>query len=124
MSLIYIAGYVCRNEYNESNLFEQTILYYEKFGGYLNSKNRGGLKIPLDNVCQWVFFCFILFHSIKDKVCRQSLSDIFLLVSEFYFFEIKHTYCNTLANIFLNNYCAQITPRSNKEPALKVLKLS
>ena len=100
------------------------MLYYEKFGDYLNSIDRSGLKIPPDNVCQWVFFCFILFHYIKDKVCRRSLSDIFLLVSEFYFFKINHPHCNTLANIFLNNYCAQITPRSNKEPALKVLKLS
>ena len=60
---LYIAGYVCRNEYNESDLYEQTMLYYEKFGDYLNSIDRSGLKIPPDNVCQWVFFalsCFTL----------------------------------------------------------------
>ena len=55
-SLIYTAGYVYRNEYNENDLFEQTLLCYEKFDVYLKSIDRGGLKIPPDHVYQRVFF--------------------------------------------------------------------
>ena len=52
MSLVYIAGYICRND-NES---DDTKLYFEKFGSFTESINRGGLHIPNDNVCQFCIF--------------------------------------------------------------------
>ena len=124
MTPLYIAGYVVRINYDEEKLLEHTAFYYEKFGKYIKSLDRGGLKIPSDTTCQWVLFSFILFHTVKEKVCRKSLSRIFMLVSEFYFFDMAQKHCNTLANIYLNNYCASMTPRSGKEPAMKILKLS
>ena len=99
MTLLYIAGYVVRNNYDEEKLLEHTAFYYEKFGKYIKSLDRGGLKIPSDTTCQWVFFSFILFHTVKEKVCRKSLSRIFMLVSEFYFFDMAQKHCNTLIYI-------------------------
>nr|XP_047141281.1 uncharacterized protein LOC124816223 [Hydra vulgaris] len=51
MSLVYIAGYVSRNDdlLNENELLTRTMFYFEKFGQYLKSVDRGGLKVPFDN---------------------------------------------------------------------------
>ena len=45
-------------------------------------------------------------------------------VSEFYAFGMRDSHARRLANVFINNYCIASTPRSGKEPQLKVLKLS
>jgi len=126
MSLVYIAGYVSRNDDlpNEEELLTKTMFYFEKFGQYLKSVDRGGLKIPFDNTVQWVLFSFVLFISIKDKVCRTSLCNIFMLISEHYSFDMERHHGNILSNIFIKNYCKLSTPKSNKEPSLKILKLS
>ena len=71
-----------------------------------------------------VFFCFIMFHSVKNFVCRKSLSNVCWLVAEFYEFDMDENHCITLINIFLNKLCIESTPRSRKEPAIKILELS
>ena len=80
MSLVYIAGYICRND-NES---DDTKLYFEKFGSFAESINRGGLHIPNDNLCQFCIFSYIIFHEVVNKVCRNSLCNILMLVSDIY----------------------------------------
>ena len=126
MALVYIAGYVTRKdaEMTEDELLDQTSFYYEKFGDYLNSLDRGCLNIPSDRSCQWVFFCFIMFNVVKEKVCRKSLCNMFMSIGEFHSFEMEKRHGIILSNIFLNNYCASINPRSSKESSLKVIKLS
>ena len=54
MSLVYIAGYVTRNDnaISEGELLSHTFLYYEKYGHYTKSLDRGGLKVPTDETCQ------------------------------------------------------------------------
>ena len=78
MSLVYIAGYVTRKdkELCENELLAQTNLYYEKSGHFTVSLDRGGLNVPSDCACQWTSFCFIMFNTVKDKVCRRSLCNI------------------------------------------------
>ena len=124
MSLVYIAGYVTRKdtELTENQMLEQTTFYHEKYGKLTDSLDRGGLNIPSDCSCQWTFFCFILFNTIKDKVCRKSLCNIFMQVSEFYCFNMQKHHGNILSNVFLKNYCLNVTPRSGKEPAFKSVK--
>ena len=58
MSLAYIAGYVIRNDdaISESELLRHTFLYYEKYGHYTKSLDRGGLKVPTDETRHWAFF--------------------------------------------------------------------
>ena len=126
MSLLYIAGYVTRKdkELTGDELLGQTSFYYTKYGKFTDSLDRGGLNIPSDYASQWTFFCFIIFNSIKDKVCRKSLCNIFMLVAEFYSLNMVKRHGMVLANVFLKNYCVTVTPKSGKEPALKVLKLS
>ena len=80
MSSVYIAGYICRND-NES---DDTKLYFKKFGSFTESINRGGLHIPNDNVCQFCIFSDIIFHEVVNKVCRNSLCNILMLVSDIY----------------------------------------
>ena len=36
---------------------KDTSLYYQKYGDFIKSLDRGGLKIPLDSAGQWTVFC-------------------------------------------------------------------
>ena len=124
--LVYIAGYITRKdkELTEVSLLEQTTFYYQKYGQYTNSLDRGGLKVPSDRACQWIIFCFLVFNIVKDSVCRKSFSHIALTLSDMFDFEMEEKHARTLSNILINNHCSAATPRSTKEPALKKLKLS
>ena len=55
-TLVYIAGYVTRKD--ESNPCD-TFSYFECYGTFTNSLDRGGLNIPGDSVCEWVFLSYI-----------------------------------------------------------------
>ena len=54
MALVYIAGYITRNDNQPSEC--ETHFYYEKYGKYTNLTDRGKLKAPSDHTCQWSFF--------------------------------------------------------------------
>ena len=73
MALVFIAGYVTQtdSQASENELLVNTSCYYEKYGEYTDSLDRGGLIGPSDNACQWAFFGFILFHTKKDHVLPQ-----------------------------------------------------
>ena len=47
-----------------------------------------------------------------------------MLISEFHFFNIEKKHGSIFANIVLKDFYKHGTPRSENEPALKVLKLS
>ncbi|XP_076437845.1 uncharacterized protein LOC143277020 [Babylonia areolata] len=120
--LVYIAGYVTRKDtdYEEG----QTSFYFDKYGQYTKSLDRGGLKVPSDRACQWTIFSFIIFNVVKNSVCRHSFMRIALALSDMYEFHMKERHARIVANILIKNYCRDATPRSTKEPALKRLKLS
>ena len=80
--------------------------------------------MPNDSVCQFVFFAYILFHEIMNSVCRKSLCNALMVISDIYSLNIEKKHGFTLANILLNNYCHLFTPRSSKEGKQKLLKLS
>lgn len=124
--LVYIAGYVTRNdaEEDEKALLGHTSFYFEKFGAYTNSLDRGGLKVPSDRACQWTMFSFIVFEVVKDSVCRTSFTKIALGLSDMFDFQMDNRHARILSNILIKNYCVAATPRSSKEPVLKRLKLS
>ena len=125
-ALVYIAGYVTRKdeELPEKDLLDVTTFYFEKYGSYTDELDRGQLNIPTDRACQWTCFCYIMFHTIKDNVCRESLSNILSMVAERYSFGMLLNHARILSNIFINNYCRECCPRSSKENTLKILKLS
>ena len=58
----------------------------------------------------------------KENICRKSLSDYFIKLADNYELQVKSTHVRKLANIILNNYCKEETPRSNKEVGQKALK--
>ena len=120
MTLVYIAGYVVR----KSPVNDDTNRYLEEFGGYLKQLNRGGLTLPGDTICQWVVYSYILYHQINSHVCRTSLCNALMMIVDFYRFTgIKKQHGRILSNI-INNYYHLYSPKSSKEPELKVLKLS
>ena len=123
--LFYISGYVTRHDDIDENELLQTttMFYYEKYGQFTKDLDRGGLKIPTDKTCQWVNFCFLLFNAVRDRICRRSLSCIFLKISKLYSFDMTRKNAEVLSNIFISNYCRTCTPRSGKEPSQKILKL-
>ena len=125
ISLFYISGYVTRHDDIDENELLQTttMFYYEKYGQFTKDLDRGGLKIPTDKTCQWVNFCFLLFDAVRDRICRRSLSCIFLKISKLYSFDMTRKNAEVLSNIFIKNYCRTCTPRSGKEPSQKILKL-
>ena len=126
MSLVHMAGYVTRKdeEKSEENLLGMTTFYFQQYGDYTRSLDGGGLNYPDDFACQWTFFCFTLFNTVKDKVCRKSLSSLFMLVSEQHSFGMQRHHAYILSNIFFKNYCTASTPRSSREGKQKILKLS
>ena len=97
---VYIAGYITRK--NKDNSKFDTSFYFEKYGDYTKELNCGGLKIPTDHTCQWLFFCFILFHTLKENVCHRSSSNIFMLISDFHFFQHGKKACSNVCK-----YCFQ-----------------
>ena len=125
MALVHVAGYVTRNDdVTDDDLFEGDMKYYRKYGAFTQSIDRGGLNVPSDTACQWTFYLFIMFNAVKYRVCRTSLSKLFMMISDSYGFNMKKVHAMILSNVFLKNHCLQLTPRSNKEPRQKILKLS
>ena len=123
MSLVYIAGYIVRKDIH-SDECDDTKNYVHTYGDYLNEMNRGCLCIPSDNICQWVMFSYILFDEIADKVCRKSLCNALMFISEYYSVNVEKHHGQIMSNILLKNHCQLFTPRSSKEYKQKILKLS
>ena len=120
MSLVHIAGYVTRKDFaTETDLIDTTTFYFQKYGEYTKLLDRGGLKIPTDDACQWVFFCYIMFNAVKDSICRKSLCNVFMLVSEMNDFGMKKEHGRILSNIFLKNYCADNYSKINERNGTK-----
>ena len=121
MAIVYIGGYIQKCE-KES--FDDTLLYYQEYGAYLKSLNRGGLQIPSDNIVQWVIFCHIFFKEIPSGKCRKFHIKMFLFIADNYSFEVTKKQCQVLSNILMKNFAVINTPSSTKEKCLKVIKLS
>ena len=126
ISLCHIAGYVTRydDEMSEEESLGVTTFYFQKYGSFTRSLDRGGLKVPTDSACQWTFFSYLMFNTVKENVCRKSLVNLFMVISMMHGFNMKKEHGNRLANIFFKNHCIQATPRSTKEAKQKVIKLS
>ncbi|XP_012554523.2 uncharacterized protein LOC101236892 [Hydra vulgaris] len=124
MAFFYIAGYATRkDDVNENDLFNDSAFYLQLYGDYTKNIDCSKLNIPLDCCVQWVFFCFIIFEIKKNKMCRKSLCNTFMMISDIYNFNMFKKHGTILSNIFLKNNCLLFSPKSNKEPVLKVLKL-
>ena len=126
MAMVHIAGYVTRKDPapTEEEMLDVTTFYHQKYGGYVDDYDRGQLNIPTDKAVQWSLFCEIIFESVKNHVCQSSLTDIFDQVSKHYQFGMTTRHSRILANIMLNRFCRESTPRSGKETKQKVIKLS
>ena len=121
-SLVYIAGYVSRKD-NEDD--DDTFLHYGTYGNFTSASDRGGLKIPNDTYCEWVFLSYILFNYVStSSFCRYSMSCLFMDIACTYdFTKITRNHCHILTNILFNNYCYIRSPASDKETKVKALKL-
>ena len=125
MGLVYVAGYIQRNHDYIGNVEGGSHDYYSKYGAYLNEINRGGLLIPVDSLVQWVFICYFLYLNLDHtNLCRKSLSNYFMEISDIHNFSVLIYHANILSNILLNNMSKLETPRSSKEVGQKALKLS
>ena len=126
MVLVYIAGYITRNDSgsSEEKLLNETTFYHQIYEQYLDAMDRGGFNIPTNDTCQWSIFCFILFNAVKEKVFRKSFCKLCMMVSEYYDFDTEKRHGTMLSNILLKNLAKVTSPRLGKEAALKILKLS
>ena len=126
MVLVYIAGYITRNDSgsSEEKLLNETTFYHQIYEQYLDAMDRGGFNIPTNDTCQRSIFCFILFNAVKEKVFRKSFCKLCMMVSEYYDFDTEKRHGTMLSNILLKNLAKVTSPRLGKEAALKILKLS
>ena len=109
MALLYIAGYVTKDDNpDEIALINDTSLYYKKYGDFIESLDRGGLKIPIDAAVQWTVFCFIMFNAVKLKTGRKLLCNIFVLISEMFAFNMTRKHGMVLSNVLFKNYCLEV----------------
>ena len=125
MAVVYVAGYATRKHAapSEDEMLGVTTFYPQKYGGYVDEFDRVQLNIPTDTAVQWSIFCTIMFESVKDSVCRHSLTKIFDKISSHYQFGMDTRHSQILANVNLNRFCRDSTPRSTKEARQKVIKL-
>ena len=114
-SLVYIAGYVSKKGLE---IKDDTFCYYNMYGNYTSSLDRGGFE----NTWWYLLFCYVD----AENLCRYTLASLFFDIGYAYYgsANIERRHCNVLSNIYFNNYCELHTPGSDKEPQLKLLKLS
>ena len=121
-SLVYIAGYVSRKDNEDDN---DTFFHYGNYGNFTSALDCGGLKIPSNTICEWVFLSYILFNYVgTSNFCRYPLSCLFIDIACTYDFTIiTRNHCHILQNILFNSYCYMHSPASDKETIDKALKL-
>ena len=78
---------------------QEVKFYYGEFGDYTAEINHGSLKVPNDNACQWTIFSYILFNEIVSKVCRKSLCNVLMLISESFNFNMERKHAISFSNI-------------------------
>ena len=124
LSLIYIAGYIERNNEHED---DDTKIYYQKYPDYFDAINRGSLKVPRDSIVQWLVFSYVFFTQLMDRpceICLKFLTRNFSFIAEKHGFTITEQKCRMLGNILLKKFASMMTPNSSKEAKLKELKLN
>ena len=105
-NLVYISGYATKGED-----YDDTYCYYEKYGSYFSSLDRGGFTVSQDSACQWgIFFFCIIFDVIKTNICRRSLTSVFQQVSDAYNLHREERQSVALENILINNFCKASIP--------------
>ena len=67
---------------------------------------------------------YVFIPSLSQSVCKKSLCNALLLISDFYALNVKQKHAVTFSNILLKHCCVLFTPRSTKVPKQKILKLS
>ena len=80
MSLVYIVGYIIREDENP----DDTFYFYEAYGNFVKDINRGGLTIPGDKVCKWATYYYILFYEVYNDTYRSSLCNLLMKLSKFF----------------------------------------
>ena len=111
ITIVYIAGYVQKSEIK---IYDDTTNYYQKYGDYLNSLNRGGLQIPTDTLVQWSLFCFLFFQGATGPLCRTFCVTQFQFIAAKYGLKITKKQCRVYSNILLKNHAPITTPSSNR----------
>ena len=98
MVLFYIAGYVIRKDDDSNNdvLLNDTNFYNQKYSDFV-----------LDSSAQEAFFCYVIFNTWKEKICRKSLCSMFMLFYEICCFNMSKR-CRS--NIFLKHCCLYTSP--------------
>ena len=122
-SLVYIAGYVLRNQEHNTTMNAETKFDHESFGSYNDVLYRGGLSLPKDYIWQWVAFCYISSKLAKHGESRTSLMRVSSIISELYAFNTNVENSRSLSGIFIKNFCRIETAASKKESGQKLLKL-
>ena len=106
MPLMYVGGYVVKMIKQSMIL----ILYVPKFGLYFQEINRGDLQIPGNSICQWVICYYVTFLQSASVMYHSSFSNLAMIISDTYNFNIGRYHARVVANIFFNNSCKLYSP--------------
>ena len=118
-SLVYIAGYVSRKD-NEDD--DDTFLHYGTYGNFTSASDRGGLKIPNDTYCEWVFlrsFCLIMLahQAFVDILCPVYLWILLVLTISP---KLLETIVIFLQIFYLTIIAIYVHLRQTRKPKLKL----
>jgi hypothetical protein len=127
--LVYVAGYLSFKYCNCEIL--DTRFEYEAYRNYFDSIDRGRLTVPSDCIVTFVYYAYLSFicnqeelqlpcHNVMMTYCREIDAKYGLLHTNTESATISRSFCN----ILFNNYTKSISSNGNKEPVIKLAKLS
>ena len=103
---------------------DDSCLYYEEYGAYFKSLNRGKLEIRFDFMVQFTLFSYFYFTKFyKLTFSHKFLGDKFMFISEQYHLNATKKHCKVLTNIYFKNFVHLKTLKSTREASMKLAKL-
>ena len=117
LSLVYMAGYIERNN-EEGDDEDDTTFYYQKYPEYFDALNRGELKVPTDQIVQWAVFCYVFFTQLLARpcdICLNFLIKQFSIIATTHDFSVSVQKCRMFGNILMKKFAVKMTPNSSKE---------
>lgn len=121
----YVSGCITRKDDGSTKdaLVNDTNFFYQKYGRFVKSLERDQLNITLDSSAQGEYFAILFSIFWREKIQKVIPEYVYVCIRKLWFQNVKKVWYFTLSKIFLKIYCLYTSPKSGKEPILKVLKL-
>ena len=123
VSIFYIAGYITLKE----GLKEGSPLFPSSVdSAYTKVLDRGGLKYPTKDLCDFVSLCYLFVKKVSQLLCRKRLVNIFTDFIAFYHIDIflDTSALRRITNILLKRHSKHFTCQNDTGQQRKIAKLT